>query len=106
MDKLEVYGQCPKCGGSLVVGHRCPKSMVGRSLLKKTEAELEALINKWKEVDEPDLQARLAANRELFRGAQVVVWRAARATEKDFPRIYKQLTDLLLLLKAAAKEMG
>jgi len=36
----------------------------------------------------------------------VVVWRAARATEKDFPRIYKQLTDLLLLLKAASERGG
>jgi hypothetical protein len=24
MDKLAVYGQCPTCGGSLIVGHRCP----------------------------------------------------------------------------------
>ena len=71
-----------------------------------TIEQAQATIDKWKEIDEPDLQARLAANRELFRGAQVVVWRAARVIEEDFPCTYKQLEDLLPLLKAAAKEVG
>jgi len=48
----------------------------------------------------------IAANRELFREAMLVVWRAAHVTEEDFPCTYKQLKDLLPLLKAAAKEVG
>ena len=127
MAKLEVYGQCPRCGGNLTVGHLCPKSMVHRSDLVKafnrpqTKSVLdaiehlkvslresdEALIEKWK--DEPNLQAIItrleAMNQELH---IIIVDR-----EKDKPELMgqvievsKRLTDLLLLLKAAAKEEG
>ena len=30
IDKLfhePVYGQCPKCGGSLIIGHKCPEGV-------------------------------------------------------------------------------
>ena len=167
MDKLEVYGQCPKCGGSLVVGHKRPMAGIAarggmkfefvrlwsawkslslnyaeaQAIITRLEAENQELhiiivdrekdkrelmgqvievskrltelaearitIDKWKEIDEPDLQARLAANRELFLEVLQVVRRAVHVLQfDDYPQPRNQLENLLPWLEAAVKEVN